>query len=347
MIKSNMTLKLAVATVVALTAAVGALGLTLPAPQRAFAGPRPWLNTSPLRPEELRGKVVLVNFWTYSCVNSARALPYVKAWAEKYKDQGLVVIGVHTPEFAFEKDIANVRQATAAARIGYPVVLDNDFEIWRAFGNEAWPAFYFIDADGRVRRSILGEGRYDQSEWLIQKLLSEANGTPVSRQIVDIIGEGAQAPPDDRDLASPETFIGYARARGFASADGTKEDASSRYAIPASLALNTWALAGDWAVGEEFATATSASSHIAYRFHARDLHLVMGPPARGPVRFRVTLDGQAPGPDHGVDVDAEGWGRIDKPRMYQLIRQSESIQDRTFAIEFFESDVRAYDFTFG
>jgi hypothetical protein len=274
-------------------------------------------------------------------------LPYVKAWAENYKDQGLVVVGVHTPEFAFERDVANVRQATTAAGISYSVVLDNDLEIWRALGNEAWPAFYFIDADGRVRRRTLGEGGYDQSERLIQQLLSEAKGAPLGRQIVEIAGEGAQAPPDVRDLESPETFIGYARPRGFASAGDAKEDAPGRYAIPTSLALNTWALAGDWAVGEEFATSASSSSRIAYRFHARDLHLVMGPSAPGGIRFRVTLDGQAPGPDHGVDVDAEGWGRIDAPRMYQLIRQSGSIHDRTLTIEFFEAGVRAYDFTFG
>ena len=229
----------------------------------------------------------------------------------------------------------------------YPVVLDNDLEIWRTFGNDAWPAFYFIDADGRVRRSVLGEGRYDQSEWLIQTLLSEAKGAPISSQFVDVAGEGAQAPADDRNLASPETFIGYARASGFASAGGIKKDSSSRYEIPASFALNTWALAGEWAVSEEYATATSPSGSIAYRFHARDLHLVIGPPAQGPTRFRVTLDGHAPGPDHGVDVDAEGWGRVDAPRMYQLIRQTGSIHDRTFTIEFFENGVRAYDFTFG
>jgi thiol-disulfide isomerase/thioredoxin len=368
MFKPNLTLGLALVAVVAvaggagwavntyrhggaggwnLAAALAAPGLSLPASQRLLGGSHRWLNSQPLRAEDLRGKVILVNFWTYSCINSSRALPYVRAWAEKYKDQGLVVVGVHTPEFAFERDIANVRNATAEAGVGYPVVLDNDFAIWRAFDNEAWPAFYFIGADGRVRRQVLGEGGYDKSERLLQELLSEAKGAPVTGKISVVLGEGAQAAADERHLGSPETYIGYARADGFASAGGLRRDAISHYAIPTSLPLNEWALAGDWTVGNEFATSTSGASRIAYRFHARDLHLIMGPPAQGSVRFRVTVDGRAPGSDHGVDVDTEGRGRIDAPRMYQLIRQSGAIRDRTFEIEFLGAGARAYDFTFG
>jgi len=328
-------------------AAFATPGLALPAPQRLLRGTGQWLNASPLQAQDLRGKVVLVNFWTYSCINSSRALPYVRAWAEKYKDQGLVVVGVHTPEFAFEKDIGNVRQAVAAAGVDYPVVLDNDFAIWRAFDNQAWPAFYFIGADGRVRRRVLGEGDYDKSERLLQTLLSEARGAPVTSKISAVVGQGAQAAPDERDLASPETYIGYARASGFASAGGLRQESPRRYAIPGALGLNTWALGGDWAVGDEFATATGASGHVAYRFHARDLHLIMAPSTRGPIRFRVTLDGRPPGSNRGVDVDGEGWGRLDAPRMYQLIRQTGPIRDRTFEIKFLEPGARAYDFTFG
>jgi thiol-disulfide isomerase/thioredoxin len=368
MFKPNLTLGLAFAVVVSVAGAVGwavnayrhdeagwdlaaaafaAPGLGLSAPQRLLGGSRPWLNTPPLRAEDLRGKVVLVNFWTYSCINSSRALPYVRAWAEKYKEEGLVVVGVHTPEFGFEKDIANVRDATAEAGVGYPVVLDNDFAIWRAFDNEAWPAFYFIGPDGRVRRQVLGEGGYDKSEQLLQELLSEAKGAPVTGTISAVLGEGAQAAADERHLGSPETYIGYARADGFASRGGLRKDALSHYAIPTSLPLNEWALAGDWTVGNEFAISTSGASRIAYRFHARDLHLIMGPPARDSVRFRVTIDGRAPGADHGADADADGWGRVDKPRMYQLIRQTGPIRDQTFEIEFVDAGVRAYDFTFG
>ncbi|MEO8114771.1 MAG: redoxin domain-containing protein [Phenylobacterium sp.] len=317
-------------------------------PQRALLAAGPWLNTPPLGAQDLRGKVVLVNFWTYSCINSLRPLPYVRAWAEKYRDQGLVVVGVHTPEFGFEKDLANVRQATAAQGVAYPVVLDSDYGIWRAFHNNAWPAFYFIGADGRVRHQAIGEGDYDQSERLIQKLLSEARGTPIRDPIVAVAGVGPQAAPDERDLGSPETYVGYAQARNFASPGGVRWDAPNPYRAASILPLNHWGLAGAWTVGGEFASSDAAAARIAFRFHARDLHLVMGPGAQGhPVRFRVTLDGAAPGADHGVDVDAAGLGSAREPRMYQLVRQQRPVADRTFEIEFLDPGVRAYVFTFG
>ncbi|HLZ84354.1 MAG TPA: redoxin family protein, partial [Caulobacteraceae bacterium] len=300
-------------TVVAAAVSVGLVGLGLagapapPGPLRSLGRGGPWLNGPPLGPEDLRGKVVLVNFWTYSCINSLRPLPYVRAWAAKYRDRGLVVIGVHTPEFAFEKDLANVRRAVAGLGVGYPVVLDSDFAIWRAFDNQAWPAFYFIGADGRVRGRRLGEEGYDQSERLIQKLLTEAHGKPVTDAIVPVAGSGPQAAPDRRDLSSEETYVGFAKATGFASDGGLKLDAARLYQAPRRLDRNTWSLAGRWTVGGEFATLSAASGTIAYRFHARDLNLVLAPPPDGrPVRLRVRIDGAAPGADHGFDVDAQG-----------------------------------------
>ncbi len=319
----------------------------LSAVQLSLLGARQWLNT-PLSAADIRGKVILVNFWTYSCINSLRALPYVRSWAEKYKDRGLVVIGVHTPEFMFEQDIANVRQATASLGVAYPVGTDNDYGIWRAFHNEAWPAFYFIGADGRVRHRMLGEGDYDKSERLIQQLLSEATGSPAAGDIVAISGKGAEAPADERDLRSPETYVGYTSARNFTSPRGAREDAPSLYRNVSALPLNHWSMAGVWTVGGEFAALNATPGSITYRFHARDLHLVLGPSAQGhPIRFRVKLDGAPPGSDHGVDVDADGWGTVQEPRLYQLIRQTGSVADRTFEIEFFDTGVRAYVFTFG
>jgi thiol-disulfide isomerase/thioredoxin len=317
-------------------------------PLGSLFGARQWLNTQPLHPEDLRGKVVLVNFWTYSCINCLRVLPHVRAWAEKYKDSGLVVIGVHTPEFAFEKNVANVGKATVSLGVGYPVAIDNDFGIWRAFGNQAWPALYFIGADGQVRHQMLGEGGYDQSERLIQQLLSEAKGTPVASDIATISGNGPQAAADESDLRSPETYIGYSEARNFASPGGAKADAPSRYHTDPALRLNRWSLDGAWTIGGEFATLNEPSGSITYRFHARDLHLVLAPPAQGrPVRFRVTIDGAFPGADHGFDVDAEGWGTVREDRLYQLVRQAGSVTDRTFEIKFSDPGVRAYAFTFG
>jgi thiol-disulfide isomerase/thioredoxin len=317
-------------------------------PLASLFGTRQWLNTQPLHPEDLRGKVVLVNFWTYSCINCLRVLPYVRAWAEKYQDRGLVVVGVHTPEFAFEKNVANVTKATVSLGVGYPVAIDNDFGIWRAFGNQAWPALYFIGADGRIGHQVLGEGGYDQSERLIQQLLSEANGAPVASDMATVTGMGPQAAADEKDLRSDETYIGYAQGRNFASPGGVRQDVPTLYRAAPALPLDRWGLAGLWAVGGEFATLNAPSGSIAYRFHARDLHLVLGPPAPGQaVRFRVKLDGAAPGADHGSDVDAEGWGSVRDGRLYQLVRQTGAIADRTFEIEFFDAGVRAYAFTFG
>ncbi|MFC3677033.1 cytochrome c biogenesis protein DipZ [Ferrovibrio xuzhouensis] len=320
----------------------------LTGPQAALLGAQQWLNTAPLRPQDLQGKVVLVNFWTYSCINCLRVLPHVRAWAEKYRDSGLVVIGVHTPEFAFEKDAGNVQKALGHLGIHYPVAIDNDFGIWRAFGNVAWPGLYFIDAHGQVRHRVLGEGRYDDSERLIQTLLSEARAAPVAMPLGGEQASGAQVAPDESDLHSGETYVGYAQTRGFASPGGQTEDTEAFYRAPATLRLNHWGLGGSWTVGGEFATLNGEAGRIVYRFHARDLHLVMGPPAPGQaMRFRVTIDGAAPGADHGADVDAEGWGSLQDTRLYQLVRQSGDIADRTFAIEFEGAGVRAYAFTFG
>jgi thiol-disulfide isomerase/thioredoxin len=329
-------------------AALTGPGAALSAQQRALLSGRSWLNTHPLGAQNLKGKVILVNFWTYSCINSLRVIPYVRAWAEKYRGQGLVVIGVHTPEFEFEKHLPNVRQASTRYGVGYPVVLDSQYQIWRAFNNEAWPALYFLGPDGRVRRQVLGEGSYEQSERLIQKLLAESNGMPVSGELTPVDGQGAEAPPDERDLGSPETYIGYARASGFASAGGIRRDESRTYQGATGLGPNRWTLSGVWTVGEEFATLDQAAGRITYRFHARDLHLILAPPADGrSVRFRITIDGKAPGTNHGVDVDADGLGRVIEPRMYQLVRQTRPISARTFEIEFLDPGVRAYDFTFG
>jgi hypothetical protein len=274
-------------------------------------------------------------------------LPHLRAWAEKYHDRGLVIVGVHTPEFAFEKDTVNVAKALTALDISYPIAIDSDFGIWRAFGNQAWPALYFIGADGRIRKRVLGEGGYAESERLIQQLLSEANGTAPSKDIAAVTGEGPQAAADERDLHSLETYIGYAQASGLASSDGIQKDVPILYRI-VSPTINRWGLAGIWTVGGEFATLNEPRGRIAYRFHARDLHLVLAPSSPGnAVRFRVRLDGAPPGADHGSDVDAEGWGSVQDGRLYQLIRQTGPIADRTFEIEFFDAGVRAYSFTFG
>jgi thiol-disulfide isomerase/thioredoxin len=316
--------------------------------ERALLGDRQWLNTPPLRAEDLRGKVVLVNFWTYSCINSLRALPYVRAWAEKYKDRGLVVIGVHTPEFGFEKVVDNVRRANAALGVGYPVAMDSDYAIWQAYGNEAWPAFYFTDAKGRVRRRVLGEGGYDQSERLIQRLLAEARHAPVDDGIASVVGIGPEAAADLKDLQSEETYVGYAKASNFASTEAIRRDVRRPYTAAPVLRPGQWSLAGPWTMGGEFATLNDAPGAIRFRFHARDLNLVMAPSAAGhPIRFRVTIDGAAPRADHGWDTDAEGRGSIQDPRMYQLVRQNGMVADRMFEIQFLDAGARAYVFTFG
>ncbi len=315
----------------------------------SLAGATLWLNSPPLTAEALRGKVVLVDFWTYSCINCLRALPYVKAWYAKYKDHGLVVIGVHAPEFAFEKDPDNVRRAVKDLGVTYPVALDNNYAIWQAFNNQYWPAHYFIDAVGRIRSHHFGEGDYDGSEQTIRRLLTDAGQTDLPPAgMGSVEAAGAQAPPDEAHDQSPETYVGYRRAANFASPGGFVEDKEHGYSIPGNLKLNQWALGGSWMVSDESAVPRAAHGKIAFRFFARDLHLVMGPGEDGkPVRFRVLLDGAAPGANHGIDTDAGGNGRIDGQRLYQLIRQSGDVGEHVFSIEFLDAGAEAYSFTFG
>jgi cytochrome c biogenesis protein CcdA/thiol-disulfide isomerase/thioredoxin len=313
----------------------------------SFAGATQWLHSAPVTSESLKGKVVLVDFWTYSCINCLRTIPYIRAWAEKYKDQGLVVIGVHTPEFAFEQKVANVQRAIANLHITYPVAIDNDYAIWRAFENHYWPAHYFIDAQGRVRYHHFGEGNYDHSERVIQQLLKEAGRSNKSPGLVAVSASGAESASDNKDLHSSETYIGYLRAGNFASPGGIADDVAHVYAT-GTPRLNEWSLSGDWTVGGEHADLNTKDGAIVYRFHARDLHLVLGSaPGGEPIRFRVTIDGKPPGDNHGTDVDAAGDGIVTEQRLYQLIRQSGTIGDRTFEIQFLDPGVQAYAFTFG
>jgi thiol-disulfide isomerase/thioredoxin len=313
----------------------------------ALLGAKQWLNTAALSTEDLAGKVLLVNFWTYSCINSLRALPYTGEWAGKYGASGLRVIGVHTPEFAFEKDVGNIRKALARYQVDYPIAVDSDYRIWQSFANEAWPAFFFIDANGNVRHRKYGEGEYDESEQLIQKLLTEAGAAAPGGLVADH-GAGVLAAPDWDDVQSPETYLGYAKATNFISASRTKRDRPTHYESAQRLSLNQWSLAGAWTVGPEFVSVDGAQGAITLRFHARDLHLVMGPsPSGQPVRFRVTLDGAALKGDHGTDIDVDGQGTVQDVRLYQLIRQSGTVKDRTMQIEFSSPGARAYVFTFG
>jgi cytochrome c biogenesis protein CcdA/thiol-disulfide isomerase/thioredoxin len=312
----------------------------------SLSGAVQWLNSPPLTPEALKGKVVVVDFWTYSCINCLRAIPYVRAWYEKYKDQGLVVIGVHTPEFAFEKNIDNVKKAVADLKIGFPVAVDNDYAIWRAFRNMYWPADYFVDEQGRIRDHTFGEGDYAGSEHTIQLLLQEAGKIAVSGGFVTVSATGAQLAADDGDVESPETYIGYGRAENFISPGGAVKDIAHTYAAGAPR-LNQWGLSGDWTIGDERAVLNKKDGSIAYRFHARDLHLVLGSPNGGPVRFRVTIDGKPPGASHGTDIDAESQGVVTGQRLYQLVRQNGAIDDHTFEIRFLDPGVEAYAFTFG
>jgi cytochrome c biogenesis protein CcdA/thiol-disulfide isomerase/thioredoxin len=313
----------------------------------SLAGATGWLNSPPLMPASLKGKVVLVDFWTYSCINCLRSLPYIKAWAAKYKDHGLVVIGVHAPEFAFERDPDNVRRAVHDLGVTYPVALDSNLAIWRAFNNNYWPAHYFIDAQGRIRAHHFGEGEYDASERIIQTLLKEAGNTDVPGGSVDPSATGTLAAADTSDVQSPETYVGYNRGANFAS-DHVAKDAPSDYAAPAALNLNQWGLTGNWTIGPQMTVLNSAPGKITFRFHARDLHLVLGPAGgKMPVHFRITLDGHAPGGAHGMDTDAGGNGTVTAQRLYQLIRQTGAVKDHTFAIEFTDPGVQAYSFTFG
>ncbi|POR52627.1 cytochrome c biogenesis protein CcdA [Bosea psychrotolerans] len=320
----------------------------LAGPLAALLDRQGWINSPPLRTEALRGKVVVVSFWTYSCINCLRALPHLKAWADRYKDQGLVVIGVHAPEFAFERDRDNVARASLSLGLGYPVVLDNDFRIWRAFGNSGWPGIHIVGSDGRIRHQATGEGRYDQSEQVIRRLLTEANATGTAGASQPVDGQGTQKQADWSNLRSPETYLGHDKAERFASAGSLTPDEPREYRHPATLPANFWSLSGNWTVGPEFAALNQAGGGLRYRVHARDLHLVLvpGSPDR-PVRFRVRIDGAAPGASHGSDIDEQGFGTIRDGRLYQLVRQAGPVAERTVEIEFLDPGVRAYAFTFG
>jgi thiol-disulfide isomerase/thioredoxin len=307
----------------------------------SLGGAAEWLNSEPLGPAELRGHVVLVDFWTLTCINWLRQEPYVRAWSQGYRNDGLVVIGVHTPEFSFEHEIDRVRQALTERGIDYPVAVDNDYEIWSAFANHYWPALYFVDADGIIRDQHLGEGRYEQSERVIQRLLG------VERELVSVEGVGVEAEADWDHLRTPETYLGYQRSEHFASPDGAAYDERRAYELPERLHFNEWALAGEWTIGPENVVLDQAGGSIAYRFHARDAHLVLSPGAREPIPFRVLLDGAAPGPSHGVDVDEDGNGVLRDARLYQLVRQHNAVRERTLEITFLEPGAEAYVFTFG
>jgi thiol-disulfide isomerase/thioredoxin len=307
----------------------------------AFAGATEWLNSEPVGPAELRGHVVLVNFWTWTCINWLRQEPYVRAWSRAYCDDGLIVIGVHTPEFSFEHDIDGVRRAISERSIGYPVAVDNDYEIWTAFANHFWPALYFVDVGGVIRDQHFGEGRYEESERLIQRLLG------VERELVSAKGLGVEAAADWDHLHTAETYLGYGRSSGFASQNGATFEGRRVHAIPERLSLNHWALAGEWTIGPENVVLDEAGGSIAFRFHARDAHLVLSRGAREPIPFRVLLDGEPPGPSHGVDVNADGNGVLEDGRMYQLVRQHDAIRDGTLEITFLAPGAEAYSFTFG
>ncbi len=306
-----------------------------------FAGAAEWLNSEPLGPAELRGHVVVVNFWTLTCINWLRQESHVRAWSRAYRSDGLVVIGVHTPEFSFEHEIDGVRRAIEQRAIDYPVAVDNDYEIWSAFANHYWPALYFVDAEGIIRDEHFGEGRYEQSERLIQRLLG------VQRELVPAVGVGVEAQADWEHLRTPESYLGYGRSERFASADGAAFEERGAYALPERLRLNHWGLAGEWTIGRESVMLDQAGGSIAFRFHARDVHLVLSAGARAPIAFRVLLDGEAPGRSHGVDVDGDGNGVLEDGRLYQLVRAHDMVRERTLQITFLEPGAEAYAFTFG
>jgi thiol-disulfide isomerase/thioredoxin len=307
-----------------------------------------WLNSQPLATADLRGKVVLIDFWTYTCINWLRTLSYVRAWAEKYEEQGLVVVGVHTPEFPFEHDVDNVRQAAQDMRVEYPIALDSDYAIWRAFNNRYWPAVYIADAQGRIRHHKFGEGGYREAETVIQLLLREAGRGDVGEGLVSVDPEGLEVQADWANLESSETYLGYEQAQNFASPGGAGFDEPRTYVVPDPLGLNHWALSGNWTIERGASVLNDADGGIAFRFHSRDVHLVMGPRSRGTsVPFRVLVDGELPGDAHGFDVDEQGHGTVSQQRLYQLIREPGSITDRTFEITFLAPGVEAYVFTFG
>jgi cytochrome c biogenesis protein CcdA/thiol-disulfide isomerase/thioredoxin len=316
-------------------------------PMPALDGAVQWLNSEPITTESLKGKVVLVDFWTYSCINCLRSIPYVRGWAQKYRDHGLVVIGVHAPEFAFERDVNNVRKAISTFKIDYPVAVDSDYKIWQAFENEYWPAHYFIDASGNIRHHHFGEGDYAESERVIQRLLAEAGQRDVPGGMVAVNASGAEAASVAADVKSPETYVGYDRSNRFGSPGGIVQDAAHTYAA-GEPQLNEWSLVGNWTIGPERATLNEPDGKIVYRFHARDLHLVLGPAEEGQtIRFRVTVDGKPPAGAHGADIDANGEGTVTGQRLYQLIRDSGAVADHTFEIQFLDRGVQAYAFTFG
>jgi thiol-disulfide isomerase/thioredoxin len=313
-----------------------------------FDGATGWLNSPPLTTDDLRGKVVLVDFWTYTCINWLRTLGYVRAWAEKYADHGLVVVGVHTPEFPFERDVDNVRAAAKDMRVEYPIALDSEYGVWEAFSNRYWPAVYIADADGRIRHHHFGEGGYEECERVVQQLLRDAGRDAVRDDLVSVADDGFEAQADWANLESPETYLGYGQAQHFASPGGAERDEPSAYAAPDQLRLNQWALSGDWTIGRGACVLDGADGRIAFRFHARDVNLVMGPPARGTsVPFVVLVDGEPPGAAHGLDVDERGHGTLSEQRLHQLIRERGSIADRTFEITFLAPGAEAYCFTFG
>ena len=312
-----------------------------------FEGATGWLNSSALTPEGLAGKVVLVDFWTYTCINWLRTLAYVRAWSEKYRDRGLVVIGIHTPEFPFEREVENVREAARAMRVEYAIALDGDYAVWSAFANRYWPAVYLADAEGRIRYHHLGEGEYDEGEWMIQHLLGEAGGEGIDNELVSVTAEGMEAQADWTSLGSPETYLGYQQGQNLDSPDGVAYDERRSYVAPESMQLNTWALAGNWTIEGRASVLNEAGGRIAVRFHARDVHLVLRSRAGTAVPFRVAVDGEAPGDSHGLDVDEEGNGTLVQPRLYQLVRAPGEITDRTFEIMFLDAGIEAYVFTFG
>jgi thiol-disulfide isomerase/thioredoxin len=307
----------------------------------SLGGATGWINSEPLAPADLRGHVVLANFWTLTCINWLRTEPYVRAWSQAYQDDGLIVIGVHTPEFSFEHEIDRVRLATMQRAIDYPVALDNDYAVWDAFDNHYWPALYFIDTEGIIRDHHFGEGRYEQSERVIQQLLG------VERDLVSVEGVGVEAEADWDHLQTPETYLGYTRSESFASPGGAAFDQRRAYELPERLPVNHWALAGDWTIGRENVVLGHEGGSIAYRFHARDAHLVLSAGTRDPIPFRVLLDGEAPGPSHGVDVDEDGTGLLREGRMYQLVREHDTVRERALEITFLEPGAEAYVFTFG
>ena len=313
-----------------------------------LGGATGWLNAPSLAAEELAGRVVLVDFWTYTCINWLRTLAYVRAWTEKYREHGLVVVGVHTPEFPFEHEAANVREAASALSVDYPIALDSDYRVWRAFGNRYWPAVYIADAEGRIRQHHFGEGQYDDCEWAIQMLLREAGAVGVGDDIVSLEPDGLEAQADWANLRSPETYLGYEQGRGFASPEGPVLDEPRRYSVPNSLRLNQWALSGDWTIESGACVLHGTEGRIAFRFHSRDAHLVLRARAPGArVPFQVFLDGEPPRGAHGLDVDEQGNGAVSQPRLYQLVRQQDGVTERTLEIEFGAPGVEAYVFTFG